>query len=474
MATANRPAPQWTLVSPARGAVAQSNGVEAATDDPNKRSPIRYLALYFGCALLFLRISDFQALQTYVLHVNLGLLYIAGFPAIIGTLLCGGVPRAFRGRPAYYVVAFFLWICAAIPTSIWPGGSFQLASDYLRTNIAIMVVIGGVATDWRECKILLRALFAAAVGVLVAASQFQGEILGGRMSVEGTSLGNANDFGVHLLFCVPFLYWLVISAKLKVVRLLAFAVMTYAFVLTVRTGSRGALLGMAALMVAFFIWDTRRHRIAALLGIPILAAVAMAAAPQGVLDRLGAFITEKDVPEEAQASADTRRYLFDKSIEYTLKFPIFGVGPSQFAFYEGTHNQYIGDHGSWHGTHNTYTQISAECGIVALILVLAGMGATFRSFHKIYREASARSDCDDIRNAALCLMLSMIASAVSFTFVNFGYNMYYPIFAGFAVILPVTAREEMARRGALAGKSTATVIPTRWSLASLRTRPIAT
>jgi len=35
-----------------------------------------------------------------------------------------------------------------------------------------------------------------------------------------------------------------------------------------------------------------------------------------------------------------------------------------------------GEHGNWHETHNTYTEISGECGIPALIFALVGLFGT--------------------------------------------------------------------------------------------------
>ncbi len=55
--------------------------------------------------------------------------------------------------------------------------------------------------------------------------------------------------------------------------------------------------------------------------------------------------------------------------------PLFGVGPDQFAAAVSQEAAGDGQQVPWLGTHNTYTQVSSECGIPALIFYVAVIGA---------------------------------------------------------------------------------------------------
>src|ERR1035438_10159983 len=90
--------------------------------------------------------------------------------------------------------------------------------------------------------------------------------------------------------------------------------------------------------VLFFLWRApARQKVALLLLGPIAACVFLVAVPGTIWDRIRSFSSGPSI--EAVESFESRRYLLDKSIEYTIKFPLFGVGPGQFASYEGGHSE---------------------------------------------------------------------------------------------------------------------------------------
>jgi O-antigen ligase len=166
------------------------------------------------------------------------------------------------------------------------------------------------------------------------------------------------------------------------------------------------------------------------------------------LVRILSFSAESaDASEEALESSEMRRHLLQESILYTLQHPLFGVGMEQFSNYEGIHSTLVGGlRGFWHETHNTYTQVSSECGIPALALYLAGIVSTFLMLNRVYRRACGKPDCADIRNAAFCIMLAMTAYCTATTFLNFAYFFYLPAIASLAIAVSNAAQVEFDRR----------------------------
>src|SRR5207249_4894978 len=82
------------------------------------------------------------------------------------------------------------------------------------------------------------------------------------------------------------------------------------------------------------------------------------------------FLSSRALPASmaaasAKESADDHFAALDQSIRYTLEYPIFGLGLGNFGVASGTD---VGRPEAWRTTHNTYTQISSEAGIPALML----------------------------------------------------------------------------------------------------------
>ena len=105
-------------------------------------------------------------------------------------------------------------------------------------------------------------------------------------------------------------------------------------------------------------------------------------------------------------------------------------------------------HGSWHDTHNSFTQAASECGIPAGILYVAGIVSTFWLLNSTYRRARARTDCQDIRTATFCIMLALVGYCTATLFLNFAYFFYLPAIGGLTVAVTEAAKTEFLTRKA--------------------------
>ena len=427
----------------------------------DRNNPLRKLAFSLGLGLVFLRVSALHQVQTVLMSANLKLLYVFGIPATLGALLCGGLQRAFARSPTWYWLAYWVWLVAACPTSVWRSNSvIKVVLPYLRTNLPAMIVVAGLIVGWKECTSMMRCMAYGAFATLLVARLFQNDKYTGRFSLEFGTVSNSNDFACHLLFCLPFLYWVVLSSKSFALRLLCLAGLAYGVLTVIKTGSRGGLVGLVLVIAACFIWSPVMHRLAIVALIPIGCVAAAALVPHETLVRILSFSAgEQQTSAEALESSAQRKYLLKKSIEYTLEFPIFGLGPGNFAMYEGGHNEIIGSHGAWHATHNTFTEVSSECGIPALLLYLAGLASSFRIFYSTFRKARSRPNCKDIKDVMLCTMLCMIGFVTATTFLNFAYQFYQVILGGWAVAVAAATKEEFAARERAAAALPAAAVP---------------
>jgi O-antigen ligase len=409
--------------------------------------PIRTMGFMMGAGLLFLRVSLLHQAQYMLMGFNLHLLYLVGIPALLGLFLGGGIPRTFRGRPAVYWTGFAVCMVIAIPFSAWGGGSARLAASYFSVDFIMLFILGGMVVSWREFRVVMWVLAWAAGFNLLTARLFLKTYGDDRVSGGVGSIGDPNDFAVHLLLVLPFLLWVTLNAKSFAIRFAAILGVAYGCLLILSTGSRGGLVGMAASVLFFMFWATTSQRWKLLFAMPIGLLVIVSVVPVATLRRITSFSPSDEASGEAIASGNARRYLFNKSIEYTLAHPFVGVGPGQFPLYEGQHNRFGGStHGYWHQTHNTFTQVSSECGIPAALFFLAGIISTFTALNSTYRRVNAKQGCEDIRSTAFCVMLGMSGFCVGIFFLSFAYFVYLPALGGLAISMSSAARDELLLR----------------------------
>jgi O-antigen ligase len=409
----------------------------------DERNPLRKLAFYAAAGLLFLRLGVISELIFSMTGFNARLMYLFAPLAILGAFATGALRRTFTARAAWLWAGFFGWMILATPMSYWVGGSLNRVLSYGRVDFLFLVILGGLAMTWKEVRTLLHAIALAGVANVLVARWFGANDMGGRTNLADIigSIGNSNDLASQLLLVLPFVAFVAMDSKRNMlVRLICIAAIGVGFTVILGTGSRGALIGIAVSMLFVLLYASAGQRAAILGGTVVMAMIAAVALPASTLSRLGSLFGESHV--EAEQSSKSREYLFNKSLEYTRQFPIFGVGPDQFPNYEGNQRVSAGEVGNWHATHCAWTQVSAECGIPALLFFVFALGASLRMVFKTNRRAK-QLGFQDIRNAAFCYLTAMIAYLVSITFLANAYVYHLPAMVGLAVSLTVAANRFM-------------------------------
>jgi O-antigen ligase len=419
-----------------------------ASEEVSVPDPVRRLSFKITLILVFLQFSLIHQTLAGLLHIDLYLMNIFGMPAICGLLLSGSLKRSFGGRPAVYWCGFAIWMLVALAFSTWRGGSFPIVMTYLRSTLPILLLVAGLTLTWKECEMVMSAAAFGAVVNLFTATFLRTSAYG-RSGAEIGLVSNPNDLAGHLILAMSFLLWIGLGSRPKLIRVSALLGVGVGIILILSTASRGGALGLGIAILTFFLLARAPQRIILMiLGPTALVMLPFFLTPK-TLQRLQSFSATPDSGSrhitEAAASQEAREYLFRTSIRYTLEFPIFGVGPGQFAVYEGTHNRVGGTtHGSWHGTHNSFTQASSECGIPGGFLFTAGMLSSFLLFRRTLRVARAGPNCEDIEVAVVCLLTGTCGFYVAMTFLNFAYLVYGPFLGGLAIAVHRAATRVMA------------------------------
>ena len=429
----------------------------SAASDQSENNPLRHVAVKIALGLIFLRFGMFHFLLLKLTHVNFHLIPLLGLPVMLGVALSGGLRRTFRGHPALYWSLYALWLMAAVPFSTWRGGSLTTVVGFTLVEYPMMFILGGLASNWRECRSVLHAIAWGAVVSVLAGFLMRGGREGARMALELGTMANANDYAAHLLLVLPFVLWVGLRSRwLRVPALGVFALGCYMILMT---ASRGAGIALLACLLFLLVRAPGRWRAAVIITVPVALLLLLTVVPSSVWTRLRALRMDTAGATEAVESMMLRQRTLQRGVAETLRHPFLGVGPAQFQNVAGQAEKL------WLVPHNTYVEISSECGIPALIAYLAGIVSTFLLFHSTYNQCRRRDDCNDIRNAALCVMLGMVGYCVASTFLSLAYTFYMPALGGFAVALALAARREIGERETLSAASGATAGGRPWAAA---------
>jgi O-antigen ligase len=137
----------------------------------------------------------------------------------------------------------------------------------------------------------------------------------------------------------------------------------------------------------------------------------------------------------ALMSAQQRANLLRKSIEFTFTHPLLGVGMGQFAVAYTGDAEKKGEHAAYLGSHNSYTQVSSECGIPAFICYFSIIMITLSRSLRTYRRARGKPGLKDLEGMAFVLFATAITYSVATFFFHMAYTVLLPLLSGQATAL---------------------------------------
>jgi O-antigen ligase len=395
------------------------NGVDSiaavsvsARKSKSRRKPLlgAYLALLLFMVIYCARPEDWIP--------GLSHIPLAKISAILAVLASVLSLRHIRDRvPREFFFLFLLTIqlfVASWMSPIWRGGAVQESLDFAKVLIVVFVIMAGVTT-FRRLRVLIFTQ-AIAVSAVAAVAIWKGRLLLGRL--EGTLGGvytDPNDMALAIVISIPLSIAMIFLSRNKLWKIfwsIAIFVMIYAVFLT---GSRGGFLALIA-TAAVFLWEFgMRGRRLHFLVLAVLAGVVFLQFSGGmVVARLKGTLDSRGDVSAAYASGQERQQLFWRSIEVTEEHLLFGVGPGNFASISG----------SWHVTHNSFTQMSSEGGVPAFVLYVLILWCGFKNLKAAKRLARGKKESVLLARA---LLASLVGYVVGSTFLSLAYQ-FFPYF----------------------------------------------
>jgi hypothetical protein len=441
-----------TAPGPARAVTAQP-----PTADPqwalDYGNPLRRVGFYFTLGLIFVRFSMLNDLLTYVLHVNLYLLYLTTIPALIGFVASGGIRRSLQSKPVLLWCGFVAWMIVCVPFSVWKGASAGSLFVYIRTVLPILFLTGGLAMTWQECRAMVYTIAIAGAFNAAASAIFLKDGGSGRFGTGFTgTIGNPNDLAAHLLFMLPyFIFWAVAGRVPFAVRLLGWPALGLGLFWILASGSRGALLALLVAAGLLLLRLRPTQSVAALGGGALLVLLLLPAVPRSVLNRALSVFGEHEgtamEQREADESARVRKRLLRRSIEFSLQHPVFGVGPFQFGTADGVESKPASggaytERSLWLSAHNSFLAVSAESGLPAFGCFIGALVLTWLHIRRAARLVKQRPGLSEIAAALSCFEISLLSFSAAIFFANFSYYFHLPTVVGMGSLLARAAVRE--------------------------------
>ena len=373
--------------------------IKEAFDSPWKRKASGATFLVF-CGFIFWFYARPQDAWLWLvpIHVPQALL----ISALIIAVSSGNFSKGFQtDRLTRLVVGFFCIMCVSVVTSIWRMKTVEECQKFLPVLLPYLIMVG-VVREKEKLTSLLKLIIGAnflisfvqiyvykTIGVnsitshggygldFDRAAQGQTGFSYGVGGYVNSFLSNASDLGVGMLVVLPLAYAVMKTEPSKRNKVMLGVACISFIASVVLTGSRGAFLGLAAIIVGFSLKSKKKLRtltIVFLLGVGLVLL-----APSSYFSRIQSI-----EHYEEDASANIRLELWAAGLRMLLENPVLGVGVGNFPTGYGVRYHETKKGGVlWWNPHNVLIHVFSEVGFLGGIWYIMIMMAIVKNNRRI-------------------------------------------------------------------------------------------
>ncbi|MEX2375121.1 MAG: O-antigen ligase family protein [Dehalococcoidia bacterium] len=257
----------------------------------------------------------------------------------------------------------------SVPTSVYQGYSFWFIVDDLSKNFLLFVILAASIRTLEDVRRYAAVLLYG--GAIYAFYVYKNVPVGIAGRLGDLVYYDANDLGMLLVSTIPIGLFFAIRGSSTLKRLAAGVTLTLFMLVIIKTGSRGAflgLIGMAVYMVFAFNAIRRVWRI----GIVTSGLIALLVVGGEQYWSLMSTLLNPTEDYNWSGEAESGRMdVWRRGMGYMLQNPVTGVGVSAFPIAEGTiselaDRQEYGIGLKWSAAHNSFVQVGAELGVLGL------------------------------------------------------------------------------------------------------------
>ncbi|MGI8787733.1 MAG: O-antigen ligase family protein [Pyrinomonadaceae bacterium] len=311
-----------------------------------------------------------------------------------------------------------------MPIAKDPATAWATFNDSFSKAVLMFIVMVNVVRTRRRLVALM--WISLSIGIYLSytaiSMYMRGELNaeGYRVDVDVKGLfGNPNDLALHLVTMIPLAVALGFASRHKATRIIYFLLAALLVAANTVTFSRGGFLGLIA-SSAVLVWKLgRKNRLNISLASIVVGGLFILLAPGNYGVRILSIF---GLAPDPVGSSDQRRELLIRSLVVTARNP-WGIGIGNFPIV-GIRNLV---------THNSFTQVSSELGILGLAAYLIFMISPFRKLGAIERTLFAKDELDWFYYLSIGLQASIVGYMVSGFFVAVAYNWFIYYLVAYAV-----------------------------------------
>lgn len=325
-------------------------------------------------------------------------------------------------RETVLLAIFTLWMQVTTLFAFNQAEAWMQWEKVLKIQLMIFVTIMVIRTQKQ-----LRAL----IWVIVASLAFYGvkggifTIVGGGedrvLGPEGSFIEGNNEIGLALLMTIPLIRYLQLTSQNRWIKIGLVGAMVLCAFSVLGTHSRGALLGIIAMLL--FLLGKSKHRLGLALLVIGIVPLSISVMPTKWFDRMD---TIRNYEQDASAMGRLNSWQF--AFNLACAQPIVGGGfeafvPELFARH-APDPSYVAD------AHSIYFEVLGEHGFIGLALFLALGLSLWRGCSRTIRAARDDPDLEELEHLVRMVQVSFIAYAVSGTFLGLAYfDLFYNLIA---------------------------------------------
>lgn len=286
--------------------------------------------------------------------------------------------------------------------------------------------------SFRDATDLRRTIWATTLGGFVLA--YLSLYVVGISKSQGTGAYDANDVGVIMVTTIP-IGLLCLQASSRWGKVLAGIGLALTIMTVVKSGSRGAFVGAAAIAIAMLVLLPGISVVKRLGMVVAMSTTMSIVAPAGYFQSMWELISNPK-SDYNWDSVNGRRNIAKRGIGYMLQYPVFGVGINNFTFAEGMLSdkarQAEGTNKGvrWAAPHNSFVEAGAETGMVGLavwVLVLVVSGGGLWRLRRRMPDSWSTGTADQrfLYLSTLYVPIALIGFIVTASFVSFAWSDQY-------------------------------------------------
>lgn len=314
----------------------------------------------------------------------------------------------------------------SIPIARDPATAWETFNDtYSKAVVMFIVMVNVIRTRRRLMGMVWLSISIAVLLSFMAVKMFAE----GQLTVEGYRVGgsvkgmfeNPNELSMHLVMMFPLAVALGLASRNNLARVAYLGVGALLVAANMVTYSRGGFLALLA-GSGVLLWKYGREN---------RLNVAIASAAAGVLVVLFApgsyalrILSIVGLAADPVGSSEQRMELLERSILVTLRNP-WGIGIGNFQLV-GVRNLV---------SHNSYTQVSSELGLLGLAAYLVFILTPFRRLAAIERTLVSKRDRGWFYHMSIGFQASLVAYFVASFFASVAYTWFVYYIVAYAVAL---------------------------------------